>query len=230
MRHARQHAFLEAIPNFEQIKTLLKLGLPASIQQFFFAAGFTVLFWIIAQVGSDELAVSNVLINITLVAVLPALGLGMASASLVSQALGRGDADDAHRWAWDVVRVGAVIFIVLGGIMLCLPKLILAGFLHEPHLLELGAWPLRLVGLGILLDGTGLIMMQSLLGAGASATVMRIGVGLQWILFLPIAWILGPGLGFGLFTIWLAFMAYRSIQAGIFISTWQKRIWSEIKL
>ncbi len=231
---ARQRAdsagFLHKVPSFERLKALLKLGLPNSIQQLFFAAGFTALFWIIGQVGTPELAVANVLINITLVAVLPGIGFGLAAASLIGQALGRKDPKDAHRWGWDVCKVGGIVFMLLGLPMLFLTDSILAVFLHDQFLIELGRWPLRLVGGGIIIDGIGLILMNALLGAGDSKTVMRVGIGLQWILFLPIAWVLGPLLGYGLTIIWIAFMGYRLAQALIFIGVWEKQAWADIKV
>jgi multidrug resistance protein, MATE family len=229
-RLARPAGFLDHLPGREQLLSLLRLGIPSSLQQLFFAAGFTVLFWIVGQVGTQELAVTNVLINITLVAVLPGMGLGLAAATLVGQALGRGQPEDAYRWAWDVCRIGGHIFAALGLVMLLFPKALLGLFLHEPELLALGDIPLRLIGLGVVLDGIGLILMQALLGAGASAAVMRISVGLQWLLFLPLAWLVGPGLGHGLLAIWLVFVGYRALQTGLFIALWRRRQWAKIKV
>jgi putative MATE family efflux protein len=230
LRHARGAGFLQLAPTAAQLRALLRLGVPSSIQQLFFAAGFTVLFWIIGQIGTRELAVANVLINITLVAILPGMGLGLAAATMVGQALGRSDAGDADRWAWDVVQVGMMIFVALGLPMLLVPKLLLGIFLHDPALLALGSLPLRLMGMGILLDGIGLILMQALLGAGASAVVMLVSVGLQWLLFLPLAWLVGPYLGFGLLAIWLVFVGYRSLQTISFIGIWRQRRWAGIRV
>ena len=52
--------------------------------------------------------------GVTLVAILPGMGMGLAAATLVGQALGRGDVDDAHRWGWDVTRTATVLMTVLG--------------------------------------------------------------------------------------------------------------------
>jgi putative MATE family efflux protein len=229
-RLARPAGFLHGLPNAEQLGGLLKLGLPSSLQQLFFAAGFTVLFWIVGQVGTREVAVTNVLINITLVAILPGMGLGLAAATLVGQALGRGEPEDAYRWGWDVSRVGVAIFAVLGAAMLFFPKVLLGLFLHEAELLELGDIPLRLIGVSVAFDAIGLILMQALLGAGASAMVMRISVGMQWLLFLPLAWLVGPGLGNGLLAIWLVFVGYRALQTAAFVTLWRKREWAAIRI
>ena len=229
-RHARGHGFLHGLPSHEQIRALLKLGMPTCIQQLLFSGGFTALFWIVGQVGTSELAVANVLVNITLLAVLPGIGFGLAATTLVSQALGRQDPADAHRWAWDVYRVASRLFLVLAVPMLLVPGPVLEVFLRDPALAEIGRTPLQLIGLGILVDGLGLVMMHALLGAGATGLVMKVSVGFQWLLFLPLAWLLGPGLGLGLTSIWLGMTLYRGLQAGVFVVAWERRSWSAIRV
>jgi len=188
------------------------------------------LFWIVGQIGTPELAAANVLVNITLLAVLPGIGFGLAATTLVSQALGRKEPEDAHRWAWDVYKVAARLFLVLAVPMLLVPGPILAFFLRDPHLVEIARVPLQLVGLGILLDGLGLVLMHALLGAGATGLVMKVSVGFQWLLFLPVAYVLGPLLGYGLTAVWLGMTLYRSLQTGVFVVAWQRRDWVHIKL
>ena len=229
-RHARGHGFLHGLPSREQLRGLLKLGMPTCIQQLLFSGGFTALFWIVGRVGTAELAIANVLVNITLLAVLPGIGFGLAATTLVSQALGRKDPDDAHRWAWDVYKVAARLFLALAVPMIFMPVPILDFFLRDPALVAMGKVPLQLVGCGILVDGLGLIMMHALLGAGATGLVMKVSVAFQWLLFLPLAYVLGPGLGMGLTSIWLGMTLYRGLQAGVFIAAWEKKSWSAIRV
>lgn len=229
-REARNEGFYQHRPTSEQIRSLLRLGLPSSIQQLLFAAGFTALFWIIGKIGTPELAVANVLINITLVAVLPGLGLGLAAATLSGQALGRGDPDDALMWGWDVSKVASVIFLGFALPVLFFTDPILGVFLNDPELIALGHLPMKLLGAGIILDGVGLVLMNALLGVGAAKIVAIVGVGLQWILFLPAAWVVGPMLGQGLVAIWIAMMFYRGLQAIIYAYYWKKQAWATISI
>ena len=229
-RHARGHGFLHGLPSREQIRGLLRLGLPTCVQQLLFSGGFTMLFWIVGQIGTAELAVANVLVNLTLLAVLPGIGFGIAATTLVSQALGRKDPADAHRWAWDVYKVAAVVFAALAVPMVLVPGPILEVFLRDPALVALGRLPLQLVGIGILIDGLGLVMMHALLGAGATGLVMKVSVAFQWLLFLPAAYLLGPTLGLGLTAVWLGMTVYRALQSGVFVAAWQRRQWASIRL
>ena len=70
--------------------------------------------------------------------------------------------------------------------------------------------------------------MQSLLGAGDARSVMFVRVGMQWLLLLPLAYLLGPVLGFGLLAIWLLQGGTRSMQSALFLLRWKSRRWQRI--
>lgn len=235
MQHARPAGFLRTVPGRDTLGTILRISVPNGLQQVLFAGGFTTLFWIIGQMGDVEgaaqnTAAANVLIQIVLLAILPGLGLGLASNSLVGQALGRGDPSDAKQWGWDVVRVGVLLMGSLGIPMLLFPRLILGVFLPEAATVELAVWPLRVVGASIGADAVGMVLLQSLLGAGAARTVLFISSGLQWLLFLPAAYVVGPMLGWGLLGIWLAQVVHRVVQAAVLAAVWRQGKWAGIKV
>jgi hypothetical protein len=71
LRHAREAGFLQRAPSRASVAALFRLSLPSSIQQLFFSAGFVVMFWILGQVGTREMAAATVILNLTLVALLP---------------------------------------------------------------------------------------------------------------------------------------------------------------
>jgi len=229
-RYAKDAGFLAGIPNAETLKSMLRLSVPSGIQQLFFAGGMTALAWIVGRVGTEELGAVNVLLNVTMVALLPGLGLGLVAASLVSQALGRGEPDDARRWAWDVVWVGVVLLGCLGLPMLLFPELILGVFIIEPHVIELAAGPLRVSGATIAMEGMGMVLLNALIGAGDTRRVMVVSVAMQWLLFLPAAYVIGPKLGYGLIGIWVANVVYRGGQSFVFAGLWRGGKWASIKL
>jgi putative MATE family efflux protein len=232
LRHAHGAGFLRGLPGAETFRTIARLAVPSGFQQLAFAAGFTALFWIIGHSGipdgelaTRQVAAANAVINVTLVALLPGIALGLAAASLVGQSLGRGDPDDAYRWAWDVVRVAMLVMGGLGLPMVLVPDLILSPFLHDPETLAVARWPMRVVGMAIALDGVGLVLMHALMGAGATRVTMLLSISTQWGVFLPIAFVLGPVLGHGLLAIWLAQVGYRCLLAGGFAMLWRRRAW-----
>ncbi len=230
-KHARGGGFLHGIPSWATIKSMLVLSIPSGVQQTLFAFGFTVLFRIIASVGTTETAAATVLVNIMLVAILPGLGLGLAAASLVGQALGRGDTDDAVAWGWDVSRVAVMIVGLLGVAMLVAAEPILGLFLNnQPEVLEVAIVPLRLVGATVVIDAIGMVLLNGIMGAGATLVAMIVSIAFQWFLFLPAAYVVGPVAGFGLLGIWIAQIGYRSLQTVVMALVWRSRRWANTKV
>ncbi|MBT6096023.1 MAG: MATE family efflux transporter [Rhodospirillaceae bacterium] len=230
LRLAKPHGFLTRIPRGETMMTMLRLALPTAMQQFLFASGMTMFFWIIGQVGVNEVAASNVIVNLLLVALLPGMGMGLAALTLVGEALGRKETADAKRWGWDVVVVATVVMGCIGAIGLIAPRLVLSGFLHDPAVLELAVSPLRIVAIMMIFEGTSLVLLNGLLGAGAAQRVMMVSVGTQWLVGLPLAWLVGPYLGLGLFWIWMANGGYRLLQTAIFAILWHRGRWAGISV
>jgi MATE family multidrug resistance protein len=225
---SRNSGFLSIWPDRTVYQSLIRLTVPASLAQFFMAAGYTALMWIVGQTGTAELAAANVLLTITLVAILPGLAFGFVAASLVGQALGRGDPDDAEAWGWDVVRVGCIALGLLGLPMILAPDLLLSGFLHDEATRSLAVAPLRLVGLTIGVDAIGLVLLNALYGAGNSRSVLIVGTAMQWGVGLPLAYLAGPVMGLGLLWMWGAMMLYRAGQATIYTVMWKRRGWTDI--
>ncbi len=229
-RHAREHGFLQRLPPKADIRNMFTLSLPTGIQQLFFSTGFVVLFWIIGQVGTRELAAASVLVTVMLVALLPGLGLGLTASTLVGQALGRKQPDDAAQWGWDVTKVGAVLMGVLGLPLVIWPDPILGVFIHDPLTIDTARLPGQIMGGFMALDAVGMVLMHALLGAGDARRVMMVSVGVQWLVFLPLAYLLGPVLGLGLTAIWVLQSLYRGLQAGIFSRFWLARRWADIEV
>lgn len=211
-------------------RQILRLMIPNSAQQTLFAVGNSVLFWIIGQIGTAEQAVAHILISLALLLILPAVGLGMASTSLVGHALGRREPADAYAWGWDVVRVGALVMTLIGAPFWLFPEFILRIFTPHQELIELGTTALRITGLFITLEVAGMVLTQALLGAGASKQIMRINLMMQWCVLLPLAYIAGPVAGFGLLGIWLLQSLQRITLSAIYGIIWQRRHWSRISL
>jgi MATE family multidrug resistance protein len=72
--------------------------------------------------------------------------------------------------------------------------------------------------------------MNALTGVGDTKRVMFIGIGFQWLLFLPVVYVVGPILGLGLVAVFAIQAAYRGLQALTFASMWQRGRWQAIEL
>jgi len=225
LRVGRADGFLRGIPDGQTMRALLRMSLPAAMQQVLFFAGLTAFYVILGAIGTADLAAGTVLVTLMLVAILPANAFGLAAASLVGQSLGAGKPNDADRWAKQVLRLGIGVVTAIALPALVAPDLILAGFLDEATR-ALASTPLRLLAFVMPFDALGLILMNAHLGAGRTATVLKVTTLLQWGVFLPVAWLLVAGLGLGSTAVWTAYVLYRLVQSALFVQSWRSRRWA----
>lgn len=216
--------------DISSLLSLLKLSIPHSIQQLLFSLAICVLFWIIGLLGTSDQAIAHILINLSLFLILPAVGFGVASTSLVSHALGEKKSREAAQWAWDVITVAVITISILSLPLWVVPEIVLSAFLQSQSLIEQATLPLQLTALAITLDAAAIVLSQSLLGVGASRNVLLISAVGQWLFYLPLAWLFGPYLGFGLLGIWIVQLVHRSLSSAVFISIWKQGKWLEIRL
>jgi putative MATE family efflux protein len=229
-RHVRKDGFLRRVATRTEIAALIRVSIPSGLQQLFFAAGLVAMFWIIGRIGTPELAAANVLITVLLFAILPGLALGIACATLVGQALGKREPDDAYQWTFDVAKLTIVLLTILGLPLWLAPDLVSSIFIHEPATRELARWPMRIMGLTMPIEAIGFAFMHGMLGAGDARRVMFVSIGTQWLLFLPLAFVLGPVLGYGLISVWVWQGVTRALQSWLFFTMWRGRKWQHIEV
>jgi len=227
--YARDAGFLHGLPSRATIATIVRLAAPAGLQQFFFAGGMTVFLALVARMGTSELAATKVIIDLILVGILPGLGFGLAAASLAGQALGRGEPEDAKQWGWDVTKIAILVVGALSIPAVLVPEWILSGFIHEPSTLAIAKNPLRLVAAFLFLDAVGMVMMNALMGVGDVKRVMFIATGFQWLIFLPIIYVVGPVMSLGLVVVFAAQVTYRAFQSLTFALMWRGGRWQSIE-
>ena len=226
LRHARGYGFLKTLPPWSDVRTLISQSIPNGLNDFSFLAGFTALYWIIGQVGTAELAAASVIMNITLMAILPGQGFALAATSLVGQALGAGNPKMARVWIEDVGRLCLLVMFLIGLPMWAFPDIVLMPFIIDQSTLNIARLPLQIIGFTVTVEGLKMVLMHALVGAGDAHRVTRIALSTQWLFALPLAYLVGPVLGFGLLGIWVTQELYRGIQLIIYLRVWRGQRWA----
>jgi MATE family, multidrug efflux pump len=226
----RKDGFLSARPQRSLLARVFNMGLPATMQEFFYSAGYITFFWIVGQVGTTDLAAANVLVRITMTLVLLAMSLATASATLVSKTVGEGDLEGAAQWGWDAGKLGVIVISLLGLPLFLFPELVLSIFLSDPHAISIAVIPLRLVAATTGVGSLIYIFAYTLYSVGDGKRVVMISFSTQWLFFLPAAWIVGPYLKYGLLQIWLVQMIYGVLATALITTIWAGGRWKKIKI
>ena len=212
-------------PSRQGMLLILGIGLPVGLQQSFVYLGSAVFFAIVGRLGSAEVAAMNVVLTTMLLSILPASGMGIAAATLVGSALGRGDAGDARRWGWQVAALGAAVILAFGVIVAVLPHHLLGLFVADRTTVDLAAAPLAIMALAMPIDAFGRILGFAMRGAGATRLVTALAICLQWMVQLPLVWFVGVSLGFGLPGVALVRLAVFTTESAIVTMAWRSGFW-----
>ena len=225
LRIAPVPGFLRARPRWPGMRLILAIGLPVGLQQSLVYVGMAVFFAIVGVLGTAEVAAMNVVLTIMLLSILPASGMGIAAATLVGSALGRGDVAEAKRWGWEAARLGAVALLPFSLVVIAAPRSVLGLFVADQPTIDLAAAPLAVMALGMGIDAFGRILGFAMRGAGATRLVTAVAFALQWGVQLPLVWLIGVALGFGLPGIAVIRLVLFATESAIMTIAWRSGFW-----
>ncbi len=187
-RQDRPYGFLSGWRDQTLQRKVWRISYPAGLRAVSQSLSGLALIVIIGLVGTAELAASSVIVRLVMLTTLPALGLGMACATMVGRALGKGEPDQAEQWGWEVVKVAALVLAVLGLPLAFAPDLVLMIFVTEPAVIELSRGPLLVCGFNRPL-AAAYILLFALNGAGDTKRATLGSATLQWLVYLPGVWL-----------------------------------------
>jgi putative MATE family efflux protein len=159
------------------------------------------------------------------------LAFGTATATLVGQSLGAKKPEDAQKYGWASVRLGLVIFGVVGfceGVLFT-PQIV--GFFSRSEAVrEAAMMPMRIMGIVTPVIAVAMILTEALFGAGNPKFVAVAQFLLVFCCLVPLAYLFGIVLHMSLTGVWLAACVY-SVLAAITMS-WKFRqgSWAKIRL
>lgn len=221
---------------------VLKLSIPSAIATVAVMSGFALFAMIVSKLdaltggakvasacGQAEAvnsAATTDIVGILKLTFTACLAFGTSTATLVSQSLGAQKPDLAEKFGWTSVRLGLMIFGVVGlcqGVLFTEPLVSLVT--HSEAVRAAAILPMRVMGICTPLIAVGMILTQALFGAGNSRFVMIVELILHFTCLVPLAWLLGITLGFGLPGIWGAAVVYVFALSGVMIVKFRSGDW-----
>ena len=86
--------------------------------------------------------------------------------------------------------VNMILLGIVGIIYVSFPAPFIKLFIHDPVVIRAGTECLRIVSIGFISYGFGMVLVNSLNGAGDTSTPLKINIFAFWLLEIPLAWFL----------------------------------------
>lgn len=118
-----------------------------------------------------------------------------------------------------------VILSVIGLIMVLFPATFIGFFIRDPEVLIPGTQALRIISLGFLFYGLGMVMIQAFNGAGDTLTPTKAYFICFWLIEIPLAWILSNPLGIGPSGVFIAIVIAETIMTILALYLFRQGKW-----
>ncbi len=198
------------------IKRIVDIGLPAAMQRWSWALSVFWLFFILSKVAHPTAALAAWTIGMRVEALLfmPELALSLAVGSIVGQNLGAKRVDRAFRAGWTVTGIAVVLMGTVSiSVFIFARHLALMMSANDPATIECTTSYLQIGAVGAVSQAVNAVLSGALQGAGDTKVTMWISIVCNWIIRLPLAWLLCLHMGMGADGAWISMAASATISA-----------------
>lgn len=233
-------------PRLGMIRRQLQVGLPVGVMYGADVLGVALMQLMVTQVGKVGAAATQIVIMLTSIAYMPALGLASAGTTVVGQAIGLGDRAWALHLGTFVARCCSALMLSVALLLLLTGHWVMPLFINtgDPDAAAVVSTALILLipaACYQMFDGLYFGSSFALRAAGDTSVPAGVAMVLSWLFFVPLshvlvfdaehAWIEGlPQAGLGALGGWVALMSYAILLGTLMYRRWRSARWQQINI
>ncbi len=211
-------------PDFQRIRELVRLGLPAATQLSLEVGVFAAATALIGTLDPLSLAAHQIAMNVATFTYMVPLGISSAAAVRVGQALGRGDARAAGRAGWTAMALGATFMACAGLVLLTAPHYVARVFTNNRAVIRTAASLLAVAAAFQLFDGLQTVATGALRGTGDTRTPMLCHLTLYWLVGLPLGCVLCFVMRWGAVGLWSGLCVALILIGSVLLAVWMRKV------
>ncbi len=233
-------------PDARAIVATVRVGLPVGLSIAFDVLGLAAFQAMLTRLGAVPGAASQIVMMLTSIAYMPAVGLGMAGTTLVGQSIGAGDRDWARRVGNRTIALSVGYMFLTGFVIAAagpwlMPLFVTASDPDAAAVVALGATLLWIAAAYQFFDGLNIGCGFCLRGAGDTRFPAVALLVLAWGVFVPLVHLLAfapgqgwiasaPGAGWGAVGGWVAAVVYVALLGSTLAWRWRSGRWRRMTL
>ncbi|MFH1808653.1 MAG: MATE family efflux transporter [Pseudomonadota bacterium] len=173
-------------PHAGQLRDLLRVGMPASVQGFLDMVFFAVFTSIVGRAGVASLAASQIVVQLLSFSFMPLYGLSQAVSVLVGNALGEKNPDKAGRYARETYLVALAYLAPCALLLLGFGSYLFRLFSVDPEVLALAGGLATAAAVFQIFDGLQIVGNGVMTGGGDTRFPMIYSMGVVWLVAVPL--------------------------------------------
>lgn len=218
------------VPDWPIIKSISNIAWTGTAQFLIASASWMVLARIMAEFGDTAVAGYGVAIRLIMFFLLPAWGLSNAAATLVGQNLGALQPLRAEQSVWKTVQYNTIFMICVTLVFMLFAQPIVAFMNKDTSVDSYAVQALRIVSLGYIFYGIGMVVTNAFNGAGDTKTPTLINVFGFWLFQVPLAYLLAIVFKLGPKGVFIAIVAAETGISIAGIILFRRGKWKQVKI
>jgi MATE family multidrug resistance protein len=203
-----------------------KLG----VQEFASSAAMFIFTMFVTRLGTTALASNEVALNVMSYGFMPAFAFSATATILVGQAVGRGDPIQARKYGSETAILGSIFLLILGTIEFFFADGIARIYTSDPQVQELAARLIRVSAFLQLFDGLYNFYAGGLRGIGDTTFMVKASFLSNWLVFVPLAYILTFMLDMGSMGTWIALYTFLAVYGLAMLIRFYRTDWLGVQM
>lgn len=171
---------------------------------------------------------AKLIIDLLSIGFVTCIAFGTATATMVSQSMGRKRFNDAAAYGWDSVKMGMYFYGVLGLVVILAPEFFLDLLSDDPIVIQAAIPGLRIMAGLEMFVAMSLVLTQALFGAGDTKFVMIVEFVLHGLCLAPLAFLFGIYMELGFIGVWLSATVYLGLLSLVMAIKFWRGGWKSI--
>jgi putative MATE family efflux protein len=217
-------------PDKEIIKALSKIASTGTFQFIVASASWIAMARFMASFGSDAVAGYTIAIRLLIFFLMPAWGMSNAAATLVGQNLGAKQPERAEQSVWKTAQYNAIFLAAVSLLFVIGAEFFVGLITQDPNVIKTAVTALRVISIGYIFYGVGMVMINAFNGAGDSRTPTWINLFWFWVFQIPVAYLLSSVLKMGSTGIFIAIVITEGFVSITSVIIFRKGKWKLIKI
>jgi putative MATE family efflux protein len=210
------------------IAPLVKISLPGGVEQCLIQSSYIVMSIIISQLETVAEAAFRVLAQIESLSFMPAIGLAMATSTLMGKSLGEKNENKALEVGYLAIGLSLFWAVIIGMVFILFPRFILSLFSRDGELILTALPAMVFIGINQLGLNSYIILAGALRGAGDTKSVMINSTIRLWTTFVPLTYLFVHTLNMGLKGIWIGEIISFTFYGLFLFLRFRSRKWARV--
>lgn len=215
---------VSVLPDWARIRSLLRLGIPASAHVGVETLLFTVVTLLISRISAEALAAHQIALTLASLTYMVPLGISSAAAVRVGHRIGAGDVEGAARSGYAAIAIGAAFMCCSAIVFFVVPEKIASLYTSDAGVIRISVVLLAAAAVFQIFDGIQITTSGALRGLGDTHTALICHLIFYWAVGLPAGYWLCFGLGYGPAGLWAGLSVALILIGCVLLVCWRRKV------